>query len=173
MTSRRRLLGFVLAIGASAAGCASPSVAPSGAPGTARATPALPGSPATSATPSLPLVGGSWATGPEVPRPLGEVASAVVDGRLYVAGGFTDGRRQSDALLVFDPAAGTWTELTRLPEARDHAALTAIDGRLYLSGGNAEGLAPRANSGATTLAPTAGRPWPRCPRSAPPTPPSP
>lgn len=71
---------------------------------------------------------------------------AVLDGRLYVAGGFAQGRGvQSAAFEAFDPTTGSWATLAPLPEARDHAGLTAIGDLLYLTGGNAEGFAPRAN----------------------------
>jgi N-acetylneuraminic acid mutarotase len=74
------------------------------------------------------------------------VAAAVLDGRLYVAGGFGLPRgTQSRAFEAFDPATSTWAKLAPLPEARDHAGLTAIGGRLYLTGGNGEGFQPRPN----------------------------
>jgi N-acetylneuraminic acid mutarotase len=69
----------------------------------------------------------------------------VLDGRLYVAGGFGQPRgSQSRAFEAFDPATDKWTTLAPLPEARDHAALTPLGGRLFLSGGNGPSLAPRA-----------------------------
>ena len=76
-----------------------------------------------------------------------EVASAVLDGKLYVAGGFGNPRGQVlDAFTVYDPATDTWTELAKLPESRHHGALAALDGRLYLTGGGVESFAPRANT---------------------------
>jgi N-acetylneuraminic acid mutarotase len=101
--------------------------------------------PEPSVQPSLPLLGGTWTKGPPLPQPLGEVTGAVLDGKLYVAGGFGLNRQQSAAFLVFDPKTNGWTELADLPEPRDHAALTAIGGRLFLTGGNGPALAPRAN----------------------------
>ena len=97
-------------------------------------------------TASLPELGGTWAAGPPLPTPRGEVAAAVLDGRLYVAGGFGDPRgSHSRAFEAFDPATSSWKELALLPEGRDHAALTALDSRLYLTGGNTEVFAARAN----------------------------
>jgi N-acetylneuraminic acid mutarotase len=102
--------------------------------------------PSPSVAPSLPLVGGTWTSGPPVPSPRGEVAAAVLDGWLYVAGGFGLPRgTQSRAFEAFDPATSTWATLAPLPEPRDHAGLTAIGSRLYLTGGNAEGFQPRTN----------------------------
>ena len=71
---------------------------------------------------------------------------AVLDGRLYVAGGFAQPRGiESPAFEAFDPTTGSWITLAPLPEARHHAGLTAIGDLLYLTGGNAEGFAGRAN----------------------------
>ena len=98
------------------------------------------------ARPSLPTLGGTWTRGPAMPTQRGEVAAAVLDGRLYVAGGFgLPMRSQSAAFEAYDPGSDGWRELAPLPEARDHSALTAIGARLYLSGGNAEGFVRRAN----------------------------
>ena len=101
--------------------------------------------PGPSIQPSLPVLGGTWTKGPPLPQPLGEVAGAVLDGKLYVAGGFGLNRQQSAGFLAFDPKTNTWTQLADLPEPRDHAALTALGGRLFLTGGNGPALAPRAN----------------------------
>jgi N-acetylneuraminic acid mutarotase len=75
------------------------------------------------------------------------VAAAVLDGRLYVAGGFGELRGVIlDELVAYDPTANAWTTLAPLPEPRHHAALTALEGRLFLTGGGVEGFAPRANT---------------------------
>jgi N-acetylneuraminic acid mutarotase len=138
------VLGLAIAF-VSACGSRGPSGPLHASPGPSTTPPSS--SPPSNAppSPSRPKLGGSWAAGPPVPQPLGEVAAAVLDGRLYVAGGFAEHRLQSRAFYRFDPGTNAWTELAPLPEARDHAALTALGGALYLTGGNAEGLARRAN----------------------------
>ena len=71
--------------------------------------------------------------GLEIPR--SEYAATVLDGRIYVAGGF-------GAELSFDrydPAADTWERLVDLPEPRHHLCLVALGEYIYLAGGlNAE-----------------------------------
>jgi N-acetylneuraminic acid mutarotase len=70
----------------------------------------------------------------------------MLDGRLYVAGGFGNPRGTIlDEFVAYDPASDSWTQLAPLPEPRHHAGLAALDGRLYLTGGGVEGFAPRAN----------------------------
>jgi N-acetylneuraminic acid mutarotase len=70
-----------------------------------------------------------------MPGPRGEVAGAVLDGRLYVAGGFDRTRETTDAFEAYDVAADAWAPLAPLPERRDHTALAAMDGRIWAAGG--------------------------------------
>ena len=65
-----------------------------------------------------------------------EAQKGVVDGKLYVFGGFIEGMTgavtRSD---VYDPAANGWTRLADLPTRVTHGA-TAIDGtKIYIAGG--------------------------------------
>jgi len=123
-----------------AVACAT-SAPPSPIPSTATPLAMAPGSPRPSDE------AGNWSKAAPLPEPRSEVASAVLDGKLYVAGGFGNPRGQVlDAFTVYDPATDTWTELAKLPEGRHHAALTALGGQLYLTGGGIESFAPRANT---------------------------
>jgi hypothetical protein len=88
-------------------------------------------------------VGGSWSAGTEMPGPQSEMATATMNGRFYVAGGFGGPR----AFKRYDPAANTWTQLADTPGGRDHALAAAVDGVLYLSGGNARGDGDQTNRG--------------------------
>jgi hypothetical protein len=66
----------------------------------------------------------------------GEVATAVVDGRLYVIGGLAGAPTQtSDEVTVYDPARDEWQAGAPLPEARHHTAAVGLDGSVYVSGG--------------------------------------
>jgi hypothetical protein len=75
-----------------------------------------------------------------MPEARQEVASAGLDGRLYVLGGFDTGGRSSGSVFVYD---GTWRTGPALPVAVDHPAAAVLDGRLYLAGGYAAGQASR------------------------------
>ena len=130
----------------------SPAASPSSSPAPIASEAGAP-SPSVGRSPAL--LGGTWTKGPPLPQPLGEVTGAVLDGKLYVAGGFGLNRQGSAAFLTFDPSTNAWTRLADLPEPRDHAALTALGGRLFLSGGNGPALAPRANL--WTYSPSANR----------------
>lgn len=91
--------------------------------------------------PSIVAGAGAWFVRASMPSARSEVAVAVVDGQLYVAGGLDDletgGRRGRSlaTLEAYDPALDRAATLAPMPGPRDHAAAAAWDGRVYVSGG--------------------------------------
>ncbi len=79
---------------------------------------------------------GRWAATPEMQTKRSEVAAAILDGHLYVAGGIAQ-FGSTDAFEAYDLRAKRWRQLAPLPEALHHAALAASGGRLILTGGYA------------------------------------
>lgn len=75
---------------------------------------------------------GAWVL--KAPMPTGRSAggAAVIDGKIYVAGGRPP--RGSD-FAVYDPAADLWQVLLELPTQRNHLAVGAIGGKVYVAGG--------------------------------------
>ena len=75
---------------------------------------------------------GTWTL--KAPMPTGRSAggAAVVDGKIYVAGGRPP---RGQDFAVYDPAADTWQILPELPTGRNHLAVAAIDGKVYVAGG--------------------------------------
>ena len=67
-------------------------------------------------------------------RERGASATAVVDGRIYVAGGLQDWGAVDD-FSVYDPETDAWTALAPMGMARDHMTAAAIAGRVYVAGG--------------------------------------
>ena len=82
-----------------------------------------------------------------LPTARGETAAAAVDGKLYVAGGYTGLTfAVSDQVDVYDLASNSWTTVAPLPAPRNHAAAASLDGRFYVSGGGGPtGNTPEAN----------------------------
>jgi N-acetylneuraminic acid mutarotase len=75
----------------------------------------------------------------------GSAVVGVIDGKVYVAGGFRAGKSVADH-SVFDPSAGaggTWTALAPLPEVRDHLVGGAARGKLVAIGGRQDGIENR------------------------------
>lgn len=69
----------------------------------------------------------------------GAAAVAVIDDRIYVAGGQRGGQAVGD-FSVYDPVADQWTTLPDLPTAREHLAGAAAGGQFYAIGGRSGGL---------------------------------
>lgn len=77
----------------------------------------------------------TWTARAPMPTSRGAGAAAVVDGKIYVAGGRPP--RGSD-FAVYDPRQNTWRVLADLPTQRNHLAAAAIGGRIYVAGGRYE-----------------------------------
>lgn len=91
----------------------------------------------------LDVATGTWGTAHPAPTARNSAAAAVVDGRIYVAGGrqvvtLPNGnriQRNVPDLEVYDPATDTWESRAPMPQAQGGLAAAALDGRLYVFGG--------------------------------------
>ncbi len=88
-------------------------------------------------------VGEGWETMAPLASARSEFAATVLDGQIYVAGGFGATRRFDR----YDPAANAWTNLVDLPAGRHHLGVAALDGQIYVVGGHDE----EANSATDTV----------------------
>jgi N-acetylneuraminic acid mutarotase len=82
--------------------------------------------------------GNAWAALDDAPTARQEVAAAVVDGRIWVVGGFV-GREGSTLVEVYDPAADAWEAGPDLPHAVHHAMAAELGGELIVAGGYTDG----------------------------------
>lgn len=81
----------------------------------------------------------SWSMGAVMPRDVGSVSTAAIDGLIYAAGGIVTAGFTVEDAAVYDPVADLWTVLADMPDKRNHTA-SATDGeKLYLFGGRAGG----------------------------------
>lgn len=76
----------------------------------------------------------AWTSLPSCPNVHRDGAGAVVNGKLYVAGGF-DANGLSAKHDVFDPATNQWKTVAPVPDARARGAGAALRGKVYLIGG--------------------------------------
>lgn len=84
----------------------------------------------------------TWSTGASMPFDAGSTNTAVINGKIYAAGGIIGNRvgdwagtATTDRAAVYDPATDQWTEIAKMPRGVNHAA-AATDGRkLYVFGG--------------------------------------
>src|SRR5437868_2185201 len=78
----------------------------------------------------------SWTKRSAMPHPRSEAAAAVINGLIYVAGGWSLVRNAPEtAVDVYDPSTDTWTYHTKLPTYRVAPAVAAVNGILYVMGG--------------------------------------
>ncbi len=78
---------------------------------------------------------GVWETRPSLAIPRQEVAAAVLDGRVYVAGGLGRDTSALSSVERFDPSTNRWTRVADLPVTLHHFGLAALGGKLYAIGG--------------------------------------
>jgi N-acetylneuraminic acid mutarotase len=73
-----------------------------------------------------------WSRLPDLPLAVNHAMAATVAGRLYVVGGYADGKPQRGVFVLRD---GRWRALPKLPQARAAAGAAALGGKLYIVGG--------------------------------------
>ena len=69
-----------------------------------------------------------------MPQRLLLPAAAVIDGKIYVTGGYSHGSSVNSA-YVYDPQADAWTQLASMGNVRRLHASAAVGGKLYVFGG--------------------------------------
>ncbi len=87
------------------------------------------------------LTTGRWTPGPPLPEPRAAFATAVIDGQIYVIGGYNaQTKRVYSSVLALDPRAGEWRWVADLPEKRGRVFPSAgvCDGKLAVFDGLSE-----------------------------------
>jgi N-acetylneuraminic acid mutarotase len=76
-----------------------------------------------------------WTLGPSLPYELDHAPSVAYDGKIYVMGGFLEGKKTTDKMLIYDPEANEWNEGTPLTSPRAAAVAEVVNGSIYLISG--------------------------------------
>jgi N-acetylneuraminic acid mutarotase len=84
----------------------------------------------------------NWQQLQDMPAGKWEPASLLIDGKLYVVGGYADHIMSSKRVDVFDPVAGTWTRLQDLPSALSHVNLVPGESGFWFAGGMKDKIHP-------------------------------
>ena len=87
---------------------------------------------ATSALAQMPT--SPYKKGAPFPEPDEELYGVTVNGKLYVIGGWGDGKARG-VNYEYDPATDKWTKKSPMPRPAHHAALAAVNGKIYAFGG--------------------------------------
>jgi N-acetylneuraminic acid mutarotase len=77
----------------------------------------------------------TWIQKGDMPRGIGAGYSSVVDGKIYVFGGYGGPSRVDE----YDPATDTWTQKSDMPTKRHALSTSALDGKIYAIGGYVPG----------------------------------
>ena len=77
----------------------------------------------------------AWSTAHPLPEPLQEFSAAVLDGKIYIAGGLDQGSKATTHAYRYDPATDSWERIADLPAARHHMPLAVVHDTLYAVGG--------------------------------------
>src|SRR6185295_13953910 len=75
-----------------------------------------------------------WKHGAPFPEPDEELYGVTVNGKLYVIGGWDDGKA-GGVNYEYDPATDKWSKKQPMPRPAHHAALAAANGKIYVMGG--------------------------------------
>ncbi len=79
------------------------------------------------------IVHNSWATGTPMPVAAVAACSAVLNGQIYVVGGYNSSAQT--AVQIYNPTTNKWTTGTVLPGALSNQACAAVNGEVYEFGG--------------------------------------
>ena len=98
---------------------------------------------AEASTPGAALGPGAWTMLPLLPSRRQEVGTAIIDGKIYVVGGFDGSGRSVNTVERYDIAAGRWEPVPDLPAPLplNHVAAAGVDGVLYVIGGLTQNFA--------------------------------
>jgi N-acetylneuraminic acid mutarotase len=75
-----------------------------------------------------------WKKAAPFPEPDEELYGAAVNGKMYVIGGWDDGKA-AGVNYEYDPATDKWTQKKGMPRSAHHAAIATANGKLYVIGG--------------------------------------
>ena len=78
----------------------------------------------------------TWTTGAPMPQALSQMATALWNGVIYVAGGY-NGVARVNTLYAYDIATNTWrTDLAPIPQILSLPGFGVINGKLHVAGGS-------------------------------------
>ncbi len=75
--------------------------------------------------------GGTWQDLAPMPAERQELATAVLNGKIYVMAGYDAKGVSTDSVFVYNPATNTWTTAHPLPRTNNHNSAAVAAGKLY------------------------------------------
>jgi DNA-binding CsgD family transcriptional regulator len=77
----------------------------------------------------------TWTIGASKPTPVSNVAAVLIDGLIYVPGGYASAGEVITTVEVYDPVHDTWGTKAPLPAPLCAYAIATVDGKLFVFGG--------------------------------------
>jgi len=77
----------------------------------------------------------TWASGPELAVPRGDLAMAAVDGKLYAIGGYDHNYNAMATNEVLQPGATAWATAAPMPTAKGDLQAAVLGSKVYVPGG--------------------------------------
>ena len=78
---------------------------------------------------------GEWQTLAPMPSARQELATAVLNGKIYVIAGFDSGGASTSTVEAYNPASNSWASVQPIPIANNHNNAAVAAGKLYTFGG--------------------------------------
>jgi hypothetical protein len=78
---------------------------------------------------------GTWSEKARLLDVRSEVASAFVNGKVYIIGGLARNQEASTLNQEYDPATDIWRERRPMPQPLSHPNATVLNGKIYIVGG--------------------------------------
>jgi N-acetylneuraminic acid mutarotase len=95
--------------------------------------------------PRKPQPASEWRALPDAPTARLMMASTVLDGKIWIAGGMLGHAETLDTVESFDPKTGEWQSQPPLPIPLHHATAATYRGEVVVIGGTSESLADASN----------------------------
>ncbi|PKA50877.1 F-box/kelch-repeat protein [Apostasia shenzhenica] len=76
-----------------------------------------------------------WTVMPKMHKPRSFFADGVIDGKVYVAGGFSTDQFELDSAEVFDPTEGSWRQVAGMQSNMSSYDSAVLSGKLYVTEG--------------------------------------
>ncbi len=93
------------------------------------------GTPAPGTSSAAPAPAAGWQPRHEAALAVQQINAAVLDGRIWVAGGVTSSGEATASTQFYDPAINSWDQGPPLPEPLNHAMLVTYHDQLVVIGG--------------------------------------
>jgi hypothetical protein len=90
-------------------------------------------------SPTQATAQGTWKQFPVTPTIRSENSAALLDGKIYVLGGFTQ-KGATTRIDVWDPILNNWGMATPLPKALHLTTAVVVNGKIYVIGGFESGF---------------------------------